>query len=91
MNFRNFIPIDLQIFGGGSLPELIQRLINIALLLAGVVAVIFLIIGGYSYITAGGNAEQAAGAKTTVLNAIIGLIIIFASFLIINFVISRIA
>ncbi len=51
--------------------------------IAGLVAVVFLIIGGFNYITAQGNEEQTKKAASTILNAVIGLIIIFASFAIV--------
>ena len=81
-------------FGSGmfrftSLEAAVRSLVNILLLAAGMVAVIYLIIGGYQYVTASGNAEQAAAARTTILNALIGLLVIFASFAIVNFVVTR--
>jgi heme O synthase-like polyprenyltransferase len=74
---------------GTTLPIIIGRVIDILLVLAGVVAVVYIIIGGYQYVTSAGNAEQAGQAKNTVLYAIIGLVIIFAAFLIVNFVLGR--
>jgi len=62
--------------------------INIAMMAAGMVAVIYLIIGGFRYVTSGGNAEAIEGAKATILNAIIGLIIIFISFLLVNYILT---
>jgi len=85
-----FFPGGLQNFGGGTLQGLIRAVINVLLVIAGVVAVIYLIIGGYQYVTSAGNAEQAAAGRSTVLNAIIGLVIIFAAFLVINFVMNSI-
>ena len=72
--------------GVRDLGDAITRVIQILLIAAGVVALIYLIVGGYMYVTAGGNADQAAAARTTILNAIIGLIVIFASYAIITFV-----
>lgn len=74
----------------GTLQDLIRSIINLALLLAGVVAVIYIIIGGYQYITAGGNPEQAQAAKTTIMNAVIGLVIVFASYVIVNFIFEQV-
>lgn len=71
-----------------NLPDVIARIINIAMLAAGLVAVIYLIIGGFRYVTSGGNAEAIEGAKATILNAIIGLIVIFISFLLVNYILS---
>lgn len=90
LSWRSFFPIDVQQVGGGSLEQLIQTIVNVVLLLAGIVAVIYLIIGGYQYITSSGNAEQAQAGRTTVLNSIIGLVIIFAAYLIVQFVLTRI-
>lgn len=42
----------------------------------GVIAVIFLIIGGLMYITAGGDQNRIAAAKATLTNAVIGIVII---------------
>lgn len=42
----------------------------------GVIAVIFLIIGGLMYITAGGDQNRIVAAKATLTNAVIGIIII---------------
>ncbi len=50
------------------------------------IAVLFLIIGGFWYITSAGNEETAAKGKSTVINAIIGIVIIILSYVIINVV-----
>ena len=43
------------------------------------IAVIILIIGGIQYMTAGGDAEKAKSARGLIINAIIGIVIIFAA------------
>jgi len=63
---------------------LIVNVISLLLTVAGAIAVLFLIVGGYWYITSAGNEEQAEKGKSTLLNAIIGIIIIVLSFTIIN-------
>lgn len=73
----------------GSIQAVVAALINIAFMAAGVVAIIFLIIGGFRYVTSSGNQEAIEGAKATILNAIIGLIIIFLSFLIVNYILGE--
>ncbi|MBL8029733.1 MAG: hypothetical protein JNN11_00605 [Candidatus Doudnabacteria bacterium] len=67
---------------------LIKLVINWMLALAGLIAVLFLIIGGFWYITSAGNEEQAEKGKGTVINAIIGIVIIVLSWVIVN-VVSR--
>ena len=69
-----------------SLTGFILRVINIALALAGLIAVLFLIIGGFRYITAGGNEEAAGSAKKIILNAVIGIIVIILSFVVVRVV-----
>jgi amino acid transporter len=67
-------------------PELFKFIINIALGVAFGVAVIFLIIGGYRYIASGGNEESAEKGKKSVVNALIGIVIIILSYVIVNVV-----
>lgn len=71
---------------GGSLTEFILRVINIALAIAGLVAVLFLIIGGFRFITAGGNEAAAESAKKIITNSVIGVIVIILSFVIVRVV-----
>ncbi|MCX6811223.1 MAG: pilin [Candidatus Berkelbacteria bacterium] len=80
-------PFDFQNL---DLQTVIARLINVAFIAAGLVAVIYLIIGGFRYVTSSGNAEAIEGAKATILNAIIGLIVIFISFLLVNYILGAI-
>lgn len=68
------------------LPAVFQNLVNAALIFAGVVAVIFIIISGLKFITSGGDAKQIEGARHTLTYAIIGLIIILLSFMMINLI-----
>jgi len=84
---------DLQIpkpFGSSSLQDIVASLINVAFVTAGIVALIYIIIGGYNYITSSGNPEQATQAKSTITYAIIGLIVVFVSFLIVRYVLDKI-
>ena len=47
-----------------------------------------LIIGGIKYLVSGGDAKKVTDAKNTVLYAIIGIVICFFAYAIINFVVS---
>jgi hypothetical protein len=57
---------------------------------AGIVAVIVLVIGGIRFISSNGDAEQIKQAKNTIVYAIIGLAVIVLGQSIIMFVLSRI-
>ena len=65
-----------------------KTITNTVLYIVGVIAVIMLIIGGIKYVVSGGDAKKVTDAKNTVLYAIIGLIIAFLAFAIVNFVIT---
>ena len=60
--------------------------INLILLIAGILAVIYLIYSGILYITAGGDTGKAEKGRTGIVNAIIGLVIISAAYLLVRFV-----
>ncbi len=89
-NWDQFLPGLQEPFGTDTLLDVVSTIINLAFAVAGIVAVIYLIIGGFNYVTAGGNPETVEAAKTTIVNAIIGLIVILISYLIIQFVMSQI-
>ena len=65
-----------------------RQVTNIILYIVGIIAVIMLIIGGIKYVVSGGDAKKVTDAKNTVLYAIIGLVVCFLAFAIVNFVIS---
>lgn len=60
----------------GNVTDLLHNVISLALLLAGGIAAIYIIIGGISYLTAYGNEEKASNAKKTITWALIGLLLI---------------
>lgn len=68
--------------------DLIAEVIDWALYISGAIAVIFVIVGGYRYLTAGGNEETATKGRQTVVNALIGLVIIILAYVIVNAVVG---
>lgn len=75
--------------GGTGLTGLITRIVNIILGISAAVAILFIIIGGFQYILSGANEGLAKRGKTTLTNAVIGLIIIILSYTVIR-VVSRV-
>lgn len=63
-----------------TVPELIIRLINIGLLLAAMVTVIVIIVGGFNLVTAAGNETKITKGKRSIMWAIAGLIVCLLSF-----------
>lgn len=62
---------------------------NILIFLVGIIAVIMLIIGGIRYAVSGGDQSAVTSAKNTILYAIVGLIVAFLAFAIVNFVTTQ--
>ena len=71
---------------GQDVNGLIKTVIQWMLGIAFGIAVLFLIIGGFWYITSGGNEETAEKGKNTVVNALIGIVIIVLAFVIVSVV-----
>ena len=67
-----------------SVTDVLLWVIDILLILSGIIAVLFIIIGGFWYITSAGDSEQAEKGKTTLVNAIIGIVVVVLSFVIIT-------
>lgn len=69
-----------------SIRDIARLIINWALYIAAIIAVIFIIIGGFMYITSAGDPAKATKGRTTLVNALIGLTIIILSYLIVQIV-----
>jgi hypothetical protein len=74
---------DLSTIGGPKTSgTVIEKMVDLLLKFAGTASILFLILGGYRYITSQGNQDLAEKAKKTVLYAVIGLIVSIAAYLI---------
>lgn len=69
----------------------ISRIINVALSLLGIIALIIILAGGFQWMTAGGNEEKVTGARKMIFSGIIGLAIILSAFAIATFVLQQLA
>ncbi|MEK7665898.1 MAG: IPT/TIG domain-containing protein [Patescibacteria group bacterium] len=68
---------------------IIARVINIALGLLGVIAVSLIVYAGFLWMTAAGNPERVKKAQAVMINAIVGLLIILASYAITTYVLDK--
>jgi len=68
------------------LEVIIKNLLNIAVRLAGVAAFIMLIVGGFQYLTAGGDSKKTQAASSTLTYAIFGLVAVIAAWFILLFI-----
>jgi hypothetical protein len=74
--------------GINNLASIGHTVVNYFSILIGVVAVIMIIVGGFRYITSGGDSGKVGSAKNTLIYAIIGLVIVALAQIIVHFVLS---
>jgi len=83
---------NIKIEGGSPFDIVVKialNIIDIALRLAGIVAVGFVIWGGFQYVISQGEPEKAKKALRTILNAVIGLVITMVAAVVVTFIVSR--
>jgi hypothetical protein len=66
--------------------NLLSSLIVLGLIVGGFIFVFMLIIGSFQWITSGGDKAANESARTKITSALIGLVILFALFAIVNLV-----
>ncbi len=71
------------------LENTVSRIVNLLSVIVGIVAVVMIIIGGFKYITSGGDSGSITSAKHTIIYAIVGLIIVALAQVIVRFVLSK--
>jgi heme/copper-type cytochrome/quinol oxidase subunit 2 len=69
-----------------GLEWIFQNVVVSILGLAGIVLFIMLLVGGFKYLTSGGNPENAAAAQKVITYAIVGIVLIALSYLILVFI-----
>lgn len=72
-----------------SLSDTVAKIINILSVVAGALAVVMIIIGGFRYITSAGSAEGTKAARQTIIYAIVGLVIVALAQIIVHFVLHN--
>jgi len=70
--------------GVNNLYDLVNIISNWVFIVAGLVAFFYLIYAGFTYLTAGGNPDAAKKGQQGILNAVIGLIVIFLAYAIVR-------
>lgn len=84
-NPGNDVPQTLFDPNGGGIFNVI---INVLLFVIGAISVVMLIIGGVRYTLSAGNSDAVGAAKNTIMYAIIGLVIAFLAYAIVNWVLG---
>jgi NADH:ubiquinone oxidoreductase subunit 6 (subunit J) len=71
-----------------TLTSFLLELIKILLSFAGVIAVVMLVLGGYWYMAAGGNEEMSEKGRKTILNFVLGLVVIILAYTLVSIISS---
>jgi ABC-type Fe3+ transport system permease subunit len=69
--------------------DLVVQVINILSLVGGALAVIMLIYGGLRYVISAGSPEATKSARNTIIYALVGLVIIAAAQVVVQFVLVK--
>ncbi len=69
--------------------SIVHTIVNLLSAIVGIVAVIMIIVGGFRYVTSGGNDTSVTSARNTILYAVIGLVIVALAQLIVRFTLSK--
>ena len=68
--------------------KMFNSILNVVMLIAAILVFAYLIFGGIQWITSGGDKSKAEEARNKITAAIIGLIIVAASYAVINLVVN---
>lgn len=60
----------------------LNAVINLIIVLAGIFTILNFVLAGYGYLSAGGNPQKITDAGNKILQSLVGLIIVAASFII---------
>ncbi len=74
---------------GPKIDNTLKLGINAFSFIVGVAAVIMILVGGFKYVTSQGESSNTAGAKNTILYAIIGLVVVALAQIVVKFVLER--
>ncbi len=78
------LPGGIEINKDTLLPGYINYLYIIAIFLAGIIALLGLVVGGIQFMTSGGSGEKVTTAKQRMVGGILGLVILFSAHMILT-------
>ncbi len=84
--FAESVGVPEPSYAISNIGTLLQGLVNASIVLGALAAFIFLILGGFQWITSGGDKAKTEEAQKKITNAVIGLIVIAAAYALINLI-----
>ncbi len=74
--------------GGKSIGEVIGTVVNLLFIVAAIVALIYLVLGGIKWVTSEGESKNVEAARNQIIAAAVGLGITFLSYFILNLLLT---
>ncbi|MCF7860459.1 pilin [Patescibacteria group bacterium] len=68
---------------------IVARIINVAMLFLGIIAVVIILLAGFKWMTAAGNEDKVGEAKKLMGAGVIGLVIVLSAWGIATFLLTR--
>jgi len=84
----NFLAVIIDGIPKNSANTVLTNALNVGYYAVGLIAVVMIIISGFTMVTSAGEAEAIKKAKNTILYSVIGIIFVLLAFVITNFVIG---
>ena len=74
---------------GPTVTRTIQNVINALLFVVGSAAVIVIVIAGFRMVTANGDSQAVAKARSSIIYAVVGIVVAVSAYAIVNFVLDQ--
>lgn len=84
----DFISCEDNSGNDGNVKRLLSTLLNLLSILAGIIAVVMVMIGGIRFMTSQGDPGKVSSAKSAVIFAIIGVVVVAVSQTLVMFVLD---
>jgi len=76
--------------GQPSVNSLVKTIVTVLSWIVGVLSVIMIVFAGFQYVNSGGDTNKTAGAKNTLIYAIVGIVIVAFAQAIVQFVLGKV-
>lgn len=81
---KNISPSGFKFAGDPNVGNVISVVLNYAFTIAGILLLFYFLFGGYQIFLSGGDPKKVAEGKSTITNALVGFVIVFVAFWIVQ-------
>lgn len=74
---------------GPSVTKTIQNVVNTLLFVVGMAAVIVVVIAGFRMVTANGDSQAVAKARSSIIYALVGIVVAVSAYAVVNFILDQ--